>query len=310
MFQDQAPAVAGQAGCGRDSLIAAITAFLARTQRFDLDGIPGTLEREIDAAGNEALSTLALRLSNTGSGWGYYPADPLARRLHYVLAERVLSENPVVTGLEHLSGVRQEPVVIFANHLSYSDANLLEVVLRRAGFGDVSDRLAVVAGPKVYANVRRRFSSLCFGTIKVPQSTSVSSEDAIMSARDVAVAARESIDAARDRLQQGDALLIFPEGTRSRSGGMQPLLQGATRYLDGFDGRILPVGITGTENLFPIDETALAPVPIAVHIGATVSARELWDQTGGSRRAMIDRIGAAIAALLPQQYQGEYRAIS
>ncbi len=131
-----------------------------------------------------------------------------------------------------------------------------------------------------------------------------------MTPRDVAVAARVAIDAARDRLQQRDALLIFPEGTRSRSGGMQPLLQGATRYLDGFDGSILPVGITGTENLFPIDETALAPVPIALHIGAPLNARDLWAQTGGSRRAVIDRIGAAIAALLPHAYQGEYRAIS
>ena len=91
---------------------------------------------------------------------------------------------------------------------------------------------------------------------------------------------------------------------------MQPLLQGATRYLDGFEGWILPVGITGTENLFPIDETALTPVPIALHIGAPLNARDLWQQTGGSRLALIDRIGAAIAALLPPAYQGEYRAIS
>jgi 1-acyl-sn-glycerol-3-phosphate acyltransferase len=310
MFHDQAPALPGQAGCGRDSLIAAIIAFLARTQRFDLDGIRDTLEREVDTAGNEALATLAVRLTNTGSRWGYHAADPLARRLHYVLAERVLSEDPVLTGREHLARMRREPVVLFANHLSYSDANLVEVVFRRAGFGDVTDRLAVVAGPKVYANVRRRFSSLCFGTIKVPQSTSVSSEDAMMSARDVAVAARVSIDAARDRLQHRDALLIFAEGTRSRTGGMQPLLQGATRYLDGYEGWILPVGITGTENLFPIDETALAPVPIALHIGVPFSARELREQTGGSRRAMTGRLGASIAAMLPQAYQGQYRAIS
>ncbi len=122
MLPDQASAVAGQVGCGRDSLIAAITAFLARTQRFDLDGIRGMLDREVDAAGDDALAILALRLSNSGTRWGYHAADPLARRLHYVLADRVLSEDPVLTGLEHLSRIRREPVVFFGNHL---------VVLRR-----------------------------------------------------------------------------------------------------------------------------------------------------------------------------------
>jgi 1-acyl-sn-glycerol-3-phosphate acyltransferase len=310
MPHDRTPAISDHptAACSRDSLVAAITAFLARTQRFDLAGIRETLEREIDLAGDEALATLTGRLTTAGLAWGYHPVDPLARRLHYVLAERVLSEDPVLTGLDFVGGVRHAPILIFANHLSYSDANLVEVALRRAGYGDVSDRLAAVAGPKVYSNVRRRFSSLCFGTIKVPQSTSVSSEDAVMNPRDVANAARVSIEAARDRLRQGDALLIFPEGTRSRSGGMQPLLHGATRYVDGFDGWILPLGITGTENLFPIDETALAPVPIALHFGEPFRASDLRQQAGGSRRATIDRIGAAIAALLPSSYQGAYTA--
>ena len=39
------------------------------------------------------------------------------------------------------------------------------------------DRLTVVAGPKVYSSLRRRFSSLCFGTIKTAQSNTISTED-------------------------------------------------------------------------------------------------------------------------------------
>ena len=89
---------------------------------------------------------------------------------------------------------------------------------------------------------------------------------------------------------------------------MQPLLQGATRYLDGFDGWILPLGITGTENLFPIDENALQPVPIALHFGEPFRASDLRRQAGLSRRATVDRIGGAIAALLPPSYRGAYAA--
>ncbi len=83
--------------------------------------------------------------------------------------------------------------MVVANHLSYSDANVIEVLLQQSGGGEVADRLAVVAGPKVYSDLSRRFSSLCFGTIKSPQNEGVSSGGAVMSARDVALAARQTI---------------------------------------------------------------------------------------------------------------------
>ena len=102
-------------------------------------------------------------------------------------------------------------MVILANHLSYSDANLLEVLLQRSGASAFSDRLTVVAGPKVYSSLKRRFSSLCFGTIKTAQSSTISTEDGDgpRNAREVARAARLAIEIAHERLHEGDALLIF-----------------------------------------------------------------------------------------------------
>lgn len=75
----------------------------------------------------------------------------------------MLDHDAVPLGTGHLAAVAGKPVVVAANHLSYSDANLLEVLLHQAGAGALADRLTVVAGPKVYSNLRRRFSSLCFG---------------------------------------------------------------------------------------------------------------------------------------------------
>ena len=118
----------------------------------------------------------------------------------------------------------------------------------------MSDRLTVIAGPKVYSSLRRRFSSLCFGTIKTPQSSAVSSEEAVMNAREVARAARQSIDMAHERLFRGDALLVFAEGTRSRTREMQQTLTAVTRYFDFPDVWVLPAGITGTEAMFPIGD--------------------------------------------------------
>jgi 1-acyl-sn-glycerol-3-phosphate acyltransferase len=193
-----------------------------------------------------------------------------------------------------------------ANHLSYSDANAIDVLLQQAGAQALCDRLTVIAGPKVYTNLTRRFSSLCFGTIKIPQSSTRSSGEAVMHPRDVARAARRSIQIAHERLGLGEALLVFPEGARSRTGGMQPLLTGVARYLESPDLSVLPMGLTGTETLFPIGEDALNPVPIALRIGPPIPVKLLEEQSAGDRRLMMDSVGVAIAQLLPHRYRGVY----
>jgi 1-acyl-sn-glycerol-3-phosphate acyltransferase len=288
----------------RDALIAAITTFLSGWDT--LDEIRDCLKRELDAAGPRALLRLTRALSTAGADWGYYPRDVLARRIHQVLADRILLPESTLHGAEHLAALESGPVVIVANHLSYADANLLEVMFHRAGADQTCDRLTVIAGPKVYSSLKRRFSSLCFGTIKVPQSSGVSSEDAVMDPREVARAARRSIDIAHERLRLGDALLVFGEGRRSRTRGMQPMLAGVTRYLEVPGTMVLPVGIVGTEALFPIDDDALHPVRVEVRVGPPVEAQVRRERCGGDRQGMMDDVGRAVAALLPPEYRGAY----
>lgn len=289
---------------GRDALITAITTFLSGWDT--LDEIRDILSRELDAAGRSALVNLGRALAAAGADWEYYPRDPLARRIHHVLADRILLPDSTLHGAEHLASLPAGPVVICANHLSYADANLLEVMLHRAGADHLCDRLTVIAGPKVYSSLKRRFSSLCFGTIKVPQSSAVSSEDAVMDPREVARAARRTIDVAHERLRLGDALLVFGEGSRSRTSGMQPMLPAVTRYLEVPLTLVVPVGIIGTEALFPIGEDALHPVRVEVRIGAPIEADEIRTRAGGDRRLMMDNIGRTVAALLPPEYRGAY----
>jgi 1-acyl-sn-glycerol-3-phosphate acyltransferase len=219
----------------------------------------------------------------------------------------VLQHAPVVVGTHHLAEVADRPLVMFANHLSYSDANVVDVLLQTAGASALCDRLTVVAGPKVYSNVRRRFSSLCFGTIKVPQSAGRSSEEAVMHPRDVARAARRSIEMAHQRLRLGDALLVFAEGSRSRSGQMQPVLSAAARYFDVPDTWVLPIGLAGTEKLFPIEEESLKPVALTLRVGRAIPGRLLDDAARGNRQLMMECIAFAIASLIPPEYRGVYR---
>ena len=299
-----------EAGCGREPLVDTIVRFLARERAADARGIRECVERAIDESGPGALDTLSARLFKGGAEWDYYPHDPLARRIHHALASRVLQPEPVVHGAHYLAEVRSQPLVIFANHLSYSDANVVEVILRSAGCEEgascLADRLTAIAGPKVYSNLTRRFSSLCFGTIKVPQSSERSSEDAVMNPRDVARAARRAIEIAQDRLALGDALLIFAEGSRSRTAQMQQFLPGTARYLELPDTWALPIGIIGTEKLFPIDAAGVHPVPITMNIGRPMPASDLRERFRRDRRTMMDCVGRAVADLLPPDYRGVY----
>jgi 1-acyl-sn-glycerol-3-phosphate acyltransferase len=239
-------------------------------------------------------------------GWTYYPPDPLARRIHHLLADRFLQGGSRVEGLEPLDAVGTGPLTIFANHLSYADANVVDVLLERAGAGALARRLTALAGPKVFTSRERRFSSLCFGTIKVPQSTEVSSGEAQLHARDVARAARQAIDVALARVAGGDALLLFGEGTRSRTAAMQPMLAGVARYLDRPGTLVLPAGLTGPESLFPVDAATGHPARVCMRIGQPIDAGRLAACARGKRQIVMDAIGLAIAELLPLAYRGVY----
>jgi 1-acyl-sn-glycerol-3-phosphate acyltransferase len=289
----------------RDALVAAILAFVGRAHLLALDDIRVALEREIDAAGAGALVDLMARLS-AEDGWAFYPRDPLAQRIHHLLADRFLEGGSTLHGVEHLDGLDGAPLTIFGNHLSYADANVIEVLLQRAGAARLADRLTAIAGPKVFTSRERRFSSLCFGTIKVPQSADVSSDEAQLNPREVARAARQAIEVAGERLAAGDALLVFGEGRRSRSGAMQLMLPGVARYLEMPGTRVMPVGLTGPEALFPVDSATAHPTRVVVRCGAPLRAASLVAAARGNRRLVMDAIGLAIAELLPLSYRGVY----
>jgi 1-acyl-sn-glycerol-3-phosphate acyltransferase len=294
------------AALDRNALVSAILSFLPVRDPEAVSDIQHGLEDAINGAGPGALSALHDRLTSD-SGWDYYERDPLARTIHRVLASRFLTAGSELRNAHHLASIAGEPVVIVANHLSYADANAIEVLLHAGGGAEVADRLTAGAGPKVYSNRPRRFSSLCFGTIKVPQSADVSSAEAVMNPREVARAARRAIDVAHARLDAGDALLIFGEGTRSRSAAMQPMLAGVARYLERPGTWVLPVGLTGTEALFPVDAPSIHPARVTVTLGVPIRAAALIAESGGERHRLMDTIGAAVAELLPESYRGVYR---
>jgi len=69
--------------------------------------------------------------------------------------------------------------------------------------------------------------------------------------------AREGLKAILDQLQQGQAVLIFPEGQRTPDGKLQPLRPGIHLLIKRVDMPIIPVGIAGAFAAWP--RTQLLP---------------------------------------------------
>jgi 1-acyl-sn-glycerol-3-phosphate acyltransferase len=294
-------------GLSREVLIDAILEFVADQDLLALRDIRVALEREINGAGPDALLALKARLV-ADNGWDYHPSDPLAQRIHHLLADRFLDHGSELRNAYHLVSVANTPVVLVANHLSYADANVIEVLLQRAGGAELANRRTALAGPKVFTSRERRFSSLCFGTVKVPQSAEVASGEAVLSGREVARAARQSIEVALGRLRAGDALVLFGEGTRSRSGEMHLMLAGTARYLDVPGTWVLPAGLAGSEALFPVEVSVLRPARVVLRLGRPMRASDLVARADGDRRLIMDAVGLAVAEVLPPAYQGAYRS--
>jgi 1-acyl-sn-glycerol-3-phosphate acyltransferase len=87
---------------------------------------------------------------------------------------------------------------------------------------------------------------------------------------------------------------------------MQQTLAGVARYFVGPDTWALPVGITGTDALFPIGDDTIHPVRITARVGRPFRAGALRRVANGDRRLLMDIVGLAIAGALPPDYQGRY----
>jgi hypothetical protein len=87
---------------------------------------------------------------------------------------------------------------------------------------------------------------------------------------------------------------------------MQRMLTAVARYLDVPGTRILPIGLTGPDRLFPIGDATLQPARIVMHLGQPIAADRLLATSGGQRRIIMDAIGLAVAELLPREQRGVY----
>jgi len=234
----------------------------------------GALAGVDDAALAEALAAFG----TWGAAYGPHPAKPAARRLARAYMAPIVAGSEVV-GLEHARAAMGDPAPLWiGNHLSYIDTQVTDCLLHLAGADDLADGLIVVAGPKVYSDPFRRIASMGLNTLKTAQSSTLSTNAEALSPRQVAAIAIQNIrDCVAWRAARGPTLL-YPEGTRSRTGQLGPFLRAAARYTRGAR-LILPLTVQGTADLFGMDER-MRPTPCRLTFGPAFSPADYPGKTG------------------------------
>jgi len=245
------------------------------------------------------VQNLVISLHTLGDRPQLYAANPHARALSRVWSHSLM-QSVQVHGMEHLSSATDRgPTVILCNHTSYMDSSVIDALVASSGHPELAANIISVAGPKVYATLFRRFAALCLNTLPVPQSTSLG-HTARLSPRELARMALQSVKQAHECLQGGQTLLIFPEGSRTRTGRLQPFLPAVYRYL-ALDGlQVVPTALTGCRDIMDIETEHCMPGPVSLTFGTPLEVPKRADATEVYTRAAV-----ALSELLPQEMRPE-----
>lgn len=200
----------------------------------------------------------------------------------------MLGWRPRVEGLEH---VPMTGGVIFAgNHLSVADELFMgAIVPRHLAFWAKSDYFDGT-GLKGWFS-RNLLNSL--GAIRVE--------------RGGGRAALTAFDGAIPVLQGGDAIALYPEGTRSPDGRLYRGRTGVARLAVAANVPIVPVGMLGTDHLQPIGQ--MYPTPkrgvVTCRFGKPIDTSGRGEDRA-DLRALTDEVMVEIQKLTGQEYVPRY----
>ena len=97
-------------------------------------------------------------------------------------------------------------------------------------------------------------------------------------------------------LQQGDSLVIFPEGTRSNKGEPMPFKSGLYHLAEQFPQvQLIPTWIDNVQRVMPKGEVVPVPILCTVTFGAPLQLGE-----GEDKHVFLERAREAVLALRPR----------
>lgn len=277
-----------------EQLPALLPSFLAQQVRgLEQDAVAALLTTWDDAT----YASLLAHVRSLGQEHRVYDAHPAIRVLarHYL---RFIFPDFALSGHDHLRQAFEDGrVVVVTNHLSYIDAMATDAALAWAGSADLADRILYVAGPKVYGDLFRLLAAASIHNLPVPQSTRLGHTESIPP-RELARRVRRSLEASEEALGASRAVLLYPEGSRTRSGRLGPFIRATRRYVEQADF-LVPAAITGTQDAMPVGYEVLEPSTLGLSFGPPI---RLADTSG--RRA-LERAHGIIEDLLPPALRPE-----
>jgi len=213
-------------------------------------------------------------------------AQKIAKRLIHLFCQMLifLLTRREVRGRDNVP--ENGPLLVAANHLGMADQYFIAVNIKR--------RMMYMAKEEVFRHRPISLLAQAFGAFPVRRG----------------IMDRKALDKANQVLDSGLVLFMFPEGTRSKNAKLRPAFPGLALIALENNAPILPIGITGLENVVK------GPVwwifhrhqlTVRINIGRPFYLPAQEGKVSKEKlREMADLIMEQIAALLPPEYQGHY----
>jgi 1-acyl-sn-glycerol-3-phosphate acyltransferase len=109
--------------------------------------------------------------------------------------------------------------------------------------------------------------------------------------------ATKSIDMGAASLRAGHSFLIFPEGTRSKTGQLLPFKKGGFVMAIKAQKPIVPVAVSGGRAAMRRGSWIIRPVTVSIRVGQPISTEGLGIE---DRHVLVARVRAAIEAMLAE----------